>query len=130
MRCDKSTDNVSGTYVSNNPSTYRALDCRTVAEIRGKIIKRSGRNAVSRFFHAKDDKDTIATWKSDLNRILVVFNVCSVYIRLIVANRLPLLQTELAINTHTIVADMHQNGLKIREDTDGQNRAVSDTYIL
>ena len=34
------------------------------------------------------------------------------------------LQTELAMNTHTIVADVHQNVLKIREDADGQNRVV------
>jgi hypothetical protein len=31
------------------------------------------------------------------------------------------------MNTHTIVADMHQNVLKTREATDGQNRVVSDT---
>ena len=29
-------------------------------------------------FHARDDKETIATWKSDLNIILGVFNVSSV----------------------------------------------------
>jgi len=68
------------------PPTYRAIDRRTVAEIRGKIAKQSGRNAVSRFFHAKDDKDTIATWKSDLNRTLTVFNVRLAYTRLAVAN--------------------------------------------
>jgi len=28
------------------------------------------------------------------------------------------------MNTHTIVADVHQNVLKIREDADGQNRVV------
>jgi tetratricopeptide (TPR) repeat protein len=37
------------------------------------------------------------------------------------------LQTELAVNTHVIVADVHQNVLKIREDVDSQNRVVSDT---
>jgi len=34
------------------------------------------------------------------------------------------------MNTHTIVADVHQNVLKIREDVDSQNRAVSDTRAL
>jgi len=34
------------------------------------------------------------------------------------------------MNTHTIVTDMHQNILKIREDTGGQNRAVSDASTL
>ena len=31
------------------------------------------------------------------------------------------------MNTHTIVADVHQNVLKIREDTGSQNRVVSYT---
>ena len=38
-------------------------------------------------------------------------------------------QTELAMNTHGIVADMHHDVLKIREDTDNQNW-VSDTRSL
>ena len=52
--------------------------CRTVAEIERKIIKQGGRHAISRLFHAKNDKETIAGWKLDLNRILHIFNVCSV----------------------------------------------------
>ena len=59
-------------------STYDNPGRRTVAEIQGKIIKRSGRHRVSRFLHSRDDKDAIVAWKSDLNRILHVFNVCSV----------------------------------------------------
>ena len=94
-----------------------------------KIIKQSGRHRVSRFFHARDDKDTIAGWKSDLNRILVVFNVCPVYFLLVAAN-FPSPQTELTMNTHTIVADMHQNMLRTREATDSQNRVVGDNYFL
>jgi hypothetical protein len=39
------------------------------------------------------------------------------------------LQTELAMNTHVIVADVHQNVLKIREDVDSQNRVVSDVLL-
>ena len=57
-------------------SPYHSLDCRTVAEIQEKILKRSGRHRLSRFFHSRDDKDAVAAWKSDLNRILHVFNVC------------------------------------------------------
>jgi hypothetical protein len=49
-----------------------------VAEIQRKVIKQSGRNAVSRLLHAKSDKETIAGWKLELNRILQVFNVRSV----------------------------------------------------
>ena len=60
-------------------SAYDGPDRRTVAEIQRKVIKRSGRHSVSRFLHSRDDKDAIAAWKSDLNRILIVFNVRSVH---------------------------------------------------
>ena len=53
-----------------------ALDRRTVAEIQRKVIKQSGRNAVSQLVHAANDKGTIAAWKLDITRILHVFNVC------------------------------------------------------
>ena len=56
-------------------SADTTLDCSTVAEIQKKVIKRGKRNPVSRFFRAKDDKEAIATWKSDLNGMLLVFNV-------------------------------------------------------
>jgi hypothetical protein len=41
-------------------------------------MKRTGRNAVSRLLHAQNDAAMIAGWKLELNRILHVFNVCSV----------------------------------------------------
>jgi len=41
-------------------------------------MEKTERNALSRFVNAKNDKEMIATWKSDLSRILHVFNVCSV----------------------------------------------------
>ena len=129
MRCDKSVDNVSWTsdVVVLDPSTYHAFDCRTVAEIRNKVAKHSGRKTVSRLLHARNDKEAIAAWKSELNRVLVVFNVRSVCSCLVVANRPPL-QTELIMNTHTIVADMHQNMQKTRGDADYPDQLVSDTY--
>ena len=65
---------------------YDGPDRRTVAEIQGNVIKRSGRHGMSRFFRSRDDKDAIAGWKSDLNRILQVFNVCSVPSRFAVTN--------------------------------------------
>jgi len=34
------------------------------------------------------------------------------------------------MNTHTIVVDIHKKMLRIREDTDSQNLAVSDTRVL
>jgi len=51
---------------------------RTVDEIQRHVIKRGRWNAISRRYHAKEDKEAIATWKLDLDRILRVFDVCSV----------------------------------------------------
>jgi len=68
------------------PSTYRVLDRRTVAEIQRKIIKHGERNKVIRFFHARNDMDLIANWKSDLNRLLAIFNVRSAPFRLVAAD--------------------------------------------
>jgi hypothetical protein len=48
-----------------------------VAEIQRKIIKQGKRNPVSQAFHASDDKDAIASWGRDLDRILHIFNVRS-----------------------------------------------------
>jgi hypothetical protein len=119
-----------------------AIDRRTVAEIERKIIKQGKRNAVSRLVHAKNDKETITGWRSDLNRILLVFNVRSVVFVW------PLLtvhsQTELAINihvavsnvhhgvvnTHAIVTDIHRAVVKGQDGTDGQHPSVSVTCTL
>ena len=94
---------------------------------------------------AKNDKETIASWRLDLNRILHVFNVrsaCSVRQSLTP----PPTQTELAINTHVVVSDthamvsdthtmvsdthamvsnLHRNTLAVQGGTDGQHRSVS-----
>jgi len=72
---------------------------------------------------------------SDLNRILLVFNVrpAAFAWSLLTINS----QTELAINTHvtvldthTIVSDIHRNMLKGQEGTDGRHRVVSDIRAL
>ena len=68
------------------PLTNHGLDHRTVAEIQGEVLKRSGRGGISRFLHSRDDKNVIGAWKSDLNGLLHVFNVCSVCLRLAAAD--------------------------------------------
>ena len=97
-----------------------------------KVIKRSKRNAVSRLLYSKNDKDVIAAWKQDLTRILHVFNVCSV-----VPVRLSLIvcmQTELAMNTHGIVSDVHHGVVDTHNMVAEmyrsmlQNQSVSDVY--
>ena len=54
------------------------LSIRTVDEIQRHIIERGKRNLISRLHHAKDDKKAIVIWKLGFERILHVFNVCSV----------------------------------------------------
>ena len=68
--------------VSRSPA-YNSPNPRTVAKIQEKVTKRSERHKVSRFVHSRNDKDVIAAWKSDLNRLLHVFNVCSMCLRLV-----------------------------------------------
>ena len=41
------------------------------------MIKWGKRNAISRRFHAKDDDKAITAWRSDLDKICRVFEVCS-----------------------------------------------------
>ena len=57
-------------------SPIPCLDGRIVAEI-GKATKRSGQHKVLQFFNSKNNKYVIVSWKSDLNRIFRVFNVCT-----------------------------------------------------
>ena len=90
-----------------------------MTDIRGKIIKRGKRNIISRLFHAKNDKETIASWRLDLNRILHIFNVRSV-----VSVRLLLnvsLQAELAVNTHVNISD-------VRRDVANTHTVVSNIH--
>ena len=56
--------------------TYWLFNRRTVVEIQGKISELGKRSIVSRAFHVKNDKNAIAGWKRDLDRILQIFNVC------------------------------------------------------
>jgi len=93
---------------------YRVSNRRTVAKIQERIVERGERGLLSRFIHAKDDKEKIASWRSDLNRILGIFKVCSV-----VPVR-PLLtvcfQKELGVNT--------------RANRSGVRRNVPDTRMV
>ena len=92
-----------------------------MAAIQRNTITQSKRNAVSRLIHAKDDKERIAGWRSDLNRILHVFNVrsvVSVWVSLTLR-----FQTELAINTHVTVSETHV----VVSNT---HTAVSDTHTM
>jgi hypothetical protein len=105
-----------------------AVDRRTVAEIQRKIVKQGKRNAVSRHFHSKNDEETIATWRSDLNRILLAFNVRSVGLVW------PLLtvhfQTELAINAHVTASDIHHNVVNTKTIVSDVHHDVCKTHAI
>ena len=107
---------------------YWGLNRRTVAEIQGKIVDQGEQHAVSRALYAKSNKDTIAAWRQDLHRILHIFNVRSAD-----STRCSLtssFKTELAINTHMLVADMHRNALPSQEGTFGRHQSVSAIFYL
>ena len=118
----------------------QSLPRRTVADIQRKAIKRGKRNAISRLLHAKNDKDAIAAWRLELDRILRVFNVC--YFPSVRPSLTVHIQTQLAMTTHGIVSDvhhgvvdthkmvseMHQNMMKSQEGSDGQHQLVSDVH--
>ena len=54
-----------------------SFDYRTVAQIQKKIIKQSRRSSTPRLFYSKNDQEKIVAWRSELSRILHVFNVRS-----------------------------------------------------
>lgn len=104
--------------------TYRhTLYCRTVAEIQKEVIKKIRRGTAPRLFHAKNDKEMIAGWKSDLNRTLHIFNVC--FLGYVLLPLTTPLQTQLALNTHMMVSDLH-NALPYQEGT-SKHHSVSVT---
>ena len=53
------------------------LSSRAADEIQRNIIERNKRNVFSRRYHAKDDKEAIATWRLDFNRIRRIIDVRS-----------------------------------------------------
>lgn len=104
---------------------------RIAAEIQENIVKRGKRNPISQRYHAKDDKEAIATWRLSLDGVRQVFNVRSV------TSAWPLLticlQIELGVNTPTTVSSAHQVSVKKHtitpEITVPQVRSdISNTY--
>ncbi|KAF9783177.1 hypothetical protein BJ322DRAFT_140105 [Thelephora terrestris] len=81
----------------------------TVATIQREIVKLGKRNAASQVLHAKNDKDNIAAWSRDLNRILHIFN------------------TELSI---MLVADGHRNTSTGRGGAIDQHRTTQASVSL
>ena len=96
--------------------------------IRGKVTERSKQNAISRAFHAKKDSQTIASWRMDLNRILLVFNVRSVIFVWPAPTVRP--QTELGLNTYGTISDVHDGVTKTHTIVSVVQRDVADTHAV
>ncbi|KAF9645002.1 hypothetical protein BDM02DRAFT_3131398 [Thelephora ganbajun] len=85
----------------------------TVGEIQKNVIKQSGRNAVVRAIRTNSDMKMIATWKSDLGRILLIFNA------------------ELAVGIYMAVTDVRYDVSRIREEIgDGVRSARARSATL
>ena len=99
-----------------------------LADIRSKITERGKQNAVSRTFHARNDSQAIASWKPDLNRILLVFNVrpvVSVWPALTVHS-----QTELGLGIYVTVSDVRGGVTKTHTIVSEVQRDVADTRAM
>ena len=101
-----------------------------MAQIQRSVIEPDRRDPISRFFHTKKDKATIAAWRSDLDRILHVFEVRSAVHSLVTPLTVHL-QTELALHTHIavsdvrgLVSDIHRAVVKGQEGDDIGNQTV------
>ena len=54
-----------------------------VEEIQKEVRKRSEGRRITRFLRSGNDKDVIAGWNSDMNKLLQVFNVRPTYLSLV-----------------------------------------------
>ena len=122
---------------------HHARDCRTVSQIQKSAVEPDKRNPLSRVFNAKNDKDRVTAWRSDLDRILHIFEVRSTAHSLQTLLTVHL-QTELALHTHVaisdvheeiantreLVSDMHRAVLKDQEGADGRNKMVGRHGVL
>jgi len=69
----------------------------------------------------------IVTWRSGLAMVLHVFNVRSLAIGSDRQSLTTPFQTELEINTHMMVADIHRNAMAGQEDTVARHYSASTT---
>ena len=96
-----------------------------MAQIQRSAVEPDKRNFISRIFNAKKDKDTIAAWRSELDRIVHVFEVRSA-LHSLHALLMVHLQTELAIHTHSAVSDVREDVGDIRVDVGDIREDVGD----
>ncbi|KAF9783117.1 hypothetical protein BJ322DRAFT_1110014 [Thelephora terrestris] len=91
-----------------SPSVLEAIGelTTTLAGIKSEIVKLDNRNAASKTFHANSDKDKIARWNGDLDRICQIFDL------------------ELQINNTILLTDVHRHLRAGPEDAIGQGQST------
>ena len=118
-----------------------------MAQIQRSVIERNKQNLISRIFYTKREEATITAWRSDLDRILHVFEVRPT-VHSLVTPLTDHLQTELALqavsdiredvadiredvaNTRELVSDVHRTILKDQEGADISNQTVGNRGVL
>ena len=108
---------------------------RTLADIRSRVVRRSKQNPISYASHVQNDSQAITGWKTDLDKILLVFDVCSV-----VSVRPALTvcsQTELGSNIYVTVsavrdgvAETYAIVSEVQRDVAGTHTVVADTHAM
>lgn len=109
-------------------SAYQGLNRRTIDEIRGRIVKKGGRNFVSRLLNVKGDRDSIASWRQTLVGVLHVFTVRLV--GFVWRSLTAPFQAELAISNRVVLQRVHRDILANREGAHSQHRSVCTTPSL
>ncbi|KAF9780525.1 hypothetical protein BJ322DRAFT_1213636 [Thelephora terrestris] len=84
----------------------------TVAAIQNAIIQQGKQGPASPPFHTKHDKEKIAAWGRDLDRILLIFN------------------TELSINNHVMLLDIRRDVQTGQGSADGRTQSIQGSIPL
>jgi len=104
------------------------FDRRAVAAIQRNVEELNERKLLSRHFHAKNDKEAIASWKADLNRILHVFAVRSIMPSL--EFLMTRFQVEFAVTTHVVAIDTNHGVEKTQNKVSDLQKDVSNTKTM
>ncbi|KAF9790833.1 hypothetical protein BJ322DRAFT_1104480 [Thelephora terrestris] len=84
----------------------------TVAAIQEQIVKQDQKNPALPSFHARNDKEMIAAWGRDFDRVLHIFNM------------------ELSINNHMVLLNIHRDVQAVQGGTDGRHQPIQASIPL
>ena len=83
---------------------------------------------MSQPIHSNEDRETIAAWRSDLDKILHIFHIrYIVFIWLLLTLHS---QIELATDTQTTVSDLHRGAANTHAIVSEVHRDVANTYDM